>query len=293
MGDRKTRLSVESDAELEETRAKTNYRKPRVEKLKAQGIEHALGARQTFPLLKEYVGLLGDERLSDLANPMGATVDPSAALQRAEVAPQPTVYPTDILSLQRIVGNRSTGRLLQSRSVQRAKAQVTQMARGTSGGRERGLLRRIGGKLAGWNDKLKEKHPILHAIGIGGLISVITFVLGVIIAGVTAAAASGVLEVIGGVLGILLIVIGIAAAIWWIVKKIEAYAREKATKEKEEAQQKQIVKLEEKTAELKREQERIRNLLDRHGIKPKPPPKPLRLRVPKKPLPPAPEGSSP
>lgn len=294
MGDQKMRLSVESDAERDETRAKTNRRKPRVEKLKAQGIEHALGARQTVPSLEEYAGLLGDERLSDLANPTHAAIDPSAALQQAEAAPSPAVSPTNILSLQRIVGNRSTARLLESRSVQPANAQVVQMARSRSPGQERGLLGKFGDKLKEWNDKFKEKHPILDTIGIGGLISAIGFIIAAIIAGITLATASGVLVVIGAILGIVVVALGIVAVIWWIVKKIEENAREKATEEREEAQEQQTKKLEEKTAKLEREQEKIRNLLKRYGIEPpKPPPKPPHLRpVPTKPLPQPPGGSS-
>ncbi len=121
MSDRKARVSVESDAEREETRAKTNRRKPRVEKLKAQGIEHALGARQTVPSLEEYAGLLGDERLSDLTNPMRAAVDPSAALQRMALSP---ALPSDILALQKTVGNRAVQRLLAERSRQPERGPV-------------------------------------------------------------------------------------------------------------------------------------------------------------------------
>jgi len=86
MGDKKIRLSVESDAELEETKAKVSRRKPRVEKLKAQGVENALGSTRTVSSLEGEAVILSDERLSDLTNPMRATVDPSAALQRAVAA---------------------------------------------------------------------------------------------------------------------------------------------------------------------------------------------------------------
>jgi len=294
MGDRKTRLSVESDGEREETRAKTNRRTRRVEKLKAQGAQNAVSSPRTASSLEGEAAILGDERLSDLTNPTRAAVDPSAALQRAVAAPPPAVNPTDILSLQRTVGNRSTAQLLESRSLQPAIAQVVQMARSRSAGQERGLLGKFGDKLKEWNDKFKEKHPILDAIGIGGLISVIGFIIGAIIAGTTAATASGVLAVIAGILGIMVVVLGIVAGIWWIVKKIEEHAREKATEEREEAQEQETKKLEEKTAKLEREQEKIRNLLKRHGIEPpKPPPKPPHLRpVPTKPLPQPPGGSS-
>ncbi len=294
MGNQQKKLNVERSGELEETKVKAKRRKPEGEKSKAQGIEYALGARQTVHSLEGYAGLLGNERLSDLTNPMRAAVDPSAALQQAEVAPSPAVSPTDILSLQRTVGNRSTAQLLESRSLQPAIAQVVQMARSRSAGQERGLLGKFGDKLKEWNDKFKEKHPILDAIGIGGLISVIGFIIGAIIAGTTAATASGVLAVIAGILGIMVVVLGIVAGIWWIVKKIEEHAREKATEEREEAQEQETKKLEEKTAKLEREQEKIRNLLKRHGIEPpKPPPKPPHLRpVPTKPLPQPPGGSS-
>jgi len=285
MGDRKIRLGVVKEVEQEETKAKANRRKPKVEKLKAQGME--LRASRTASSLEGEVAILSDGRLSDLSNPTRAAVDPSAALQRAEAVSLPVVSPTDILSLQQIVGNRSTARLLESRSLQPANAQAVEKARGRSGDQKRGLLGRFGDKLKEWNDKFKEKHPILDAIGIGGLISAIGFIIGAIIAGITAATASGVLAVIGGILGIVVVVLGIVAGIWWIMKKIEEHAREKATKEREEAQEQEAKKLEEKTAKLEREQEKIRNLLKRHGIEPpKPPPKPAhptlvsKIRIP-------------
>lgn len=294
MGDRRNRLSVAREAEPEETRAKSNRRKLRVERLRAQGVEGALRSVRNLSSLEGQTAVLGDERLSEVTNSIYATVDPAVALRRSEVASLPAVSPTDILSLQQTVGNRSTAQLLESRSLQPANAQVVQMARSRSAGQERGLLGKFGDKLKVWNEKFKEKHPILDAIGIGGLISVIGFIIGAVISGISVATASGVLSVIGGVLGIVLVVLGLVAGIWWIVKKIEAYAREKATEEKEKAQQEQIEKLEEKTAKLEREQEKISNLLKRHGIEPpKPPPKPARLRpVPTKPLPQPPGGSS-
>jgi len=115
MGDKKIRLSVESDAELEETKAKVSRRKPRVEKLKAQGVENALGSTRTVSSLEGEAVILSDERLSDLTNPMRATVDPSAALQRAVAAPPPAITPTDILSLQRTVGNQGVQLMLAER----------------------------------------------------------------------------------------------------------------------------------------------------------------------------------
>ncbi len=63
-----------------------------------------------------------------------------------------------------------------------------------------------------------------------------------VIAGITLAAASGIWLVLEGVLGIVVIVLGIMVLIWWIVKKIEEHAREKATEEREETQEQRIMR---------------------------------------------------
>lgn len=121
MSDRKTRLSVESDAEREETRAMANRPKPRVEKLKAQGAQNAIGSPRTASSLQGEAAILSDERLSDLTNPTRTTVDPSAALQRMAQSP---ALPSDILALQKTVGNRAVQRLLAERSRQPERGPV-------------------------------------------------------------------------------------------------------------------------------------------------------------------------
>lgn len=68
MGDQKIRLSVKSNVELEETRAKANRRKRRVEKLRAQGVENTLGPKRTVSSLEGQAAVLSEERLSSPAN---------------------------------------------------------------------------------------------------------------------------------------------------------------------------------------------------------------------------------
>jgi len=83
MGDQKIRLSVESDAELEETRAKTNRRKPKGEKLRAQGVENTLGSKRTVSSLEGHAAVLSEERLSSPAN-RGQVADAMVALQKQQ-----------------------------------------------------------------------------------------------------------------------------------------------------------------------------------------------------------------
>ena len=83
MGDKKIRLSVERDAEREETRAKTNRRTRRVEKLKAQDVGKAVGSPRTASSLEGEAVILSDKRLSDPAN-RGQVADAMVALQKQQ-----------------------------------------------------------------------------------------------------------------------------------------------------------------------------------------------------------------
>lgn len=83
MGDQKIRLSVKSNVELEETRAKANRRKRRVEKLRAQGVENTLGPKRTVSSLEGQAAVLSEERLSSPAN-RGQVADAMVALQKQQ-----------------------------------------------------------------------------------------------------------------------------------------------------------------------------------------------------------------
>lgn len=83
MGDKRIRLSVERDAERGESRAKANRRKSKVEKLRAQGVENALGSTRAVSSLEGEAVILGDKRLSDPAN-RGQLTNAMVSLQKQQ-----------------------------------------------------------------------------------------------------------------------------------------------------------------------------------------------------------------
>jgi len=83
MGDKRIRLSVESDAERGESRAKANRRKSKMEKLRAQGVENALGSTRAVSSLEGEAVILGDKRLSDPAN-RGQLTNAMVSLQKQQ-----------------------------------------------------------------------------------------------------------------------------------------------------------------------------------------------------------------